>query len=238
MLYIVGIGFPSLISSLARVAIESAELVVGYTPYIEEIAPILRSNQKTFANGMRGEVERVTYAVDEAARGAQVCIVCSGDPSLYGMAALAYQLAAGRGVEISVIPSVTAAMAASAKLGAPITDDLVILSLSDLLTPKELIDRRIEAVNIGDFVCAIYNPRSKSRTEALPSALKKFREARGNLLVGAVTNAFREGESVTIATIDTFDVSIVDMFTLVLVGSSRTQLIDGKMVTPRGYRVS
>lgn len=235
MLSIVGIGFPSLMSEMAVNTLKEAEVVVGYTKYVQEISHLLDASQHRFVTGMRREMERVGYAADRAAEGKKVCIVCSGDPTLYGMAALAYEMCEGRGIAICVVPSVTAAMAASSRLGAVLTEDPVLLSLSDQITPWEQIVKRIDAVNAGDFLCALYNPRSKERTRQLPYALDRFRKARGNLLVGMVKNAYREEEEVLTGDIDSFDVEKVDMSTVVLVGNTHTRLIDGKMVTPRGY---
>ncbi|GAB7140718.1 precorrin-3B C(17)-methyltransferase [Deferribacterales bacterium RsTz2092] len=242
-LAVVGLGFHELMSPLATNLLSSADVVAGYKRYIDEAKPYLNEKQEIFQTGMRHEIERVEYAVKQAVAGRRACIVCGGDPSIYGMASLAYELAAthklatGNGVEITVAPSVTAAMAASARLGAPISEDVVLLSLSDQLTPWNVIEKRIDAVNVGDFVCALYNPASLTRKEQLPYTLKKFRE-RGNLVIGAVRNAFRDREELYIATIDDFALGFVDMLTLIIVGNTRTRLIDGKMVTPRGYKVN
>ncbi len=234
-LIVAGIGFPGLTSPLAENAIRKADLVVGYKPYIDEIEHMLTLAQERFSNGMRGEVERVGYAVGQCILGRKVCIVCSGDPSIYGMAALAYELAEGEDVDIEVIPSVSAGFAASSLLGSPVTEDTVFLSMSDHLTPWEVIQKRVDAVNAGDFVCAIYNPVSSERTTQLPYTLRRFREARGNLFAGAVTNAYRNGQRIYISNIDDFDTSRIDMFTIVIVGNTHTRLVNGKMVTPRGY---
>ncbi|MDR0453532.1 MAG: precorrin-3B C(17)-methyltransferase [Deferribacteraceae bacterium] len=234
-LFVAGIGFPGLISPLAESAVKNADLVVGYKPYIDEIEPMLTSAQERFSNGMRGETERAAYAVSAAIQGRTVCIVCSGDPTLFGMAALVYETAEGKGLDIEVLPSVSAAFAASSLLGAPITEDTVFLSMSDYLTPWGLIQKRVDAVNAGDFVCAVYNPWSQRRTTQLLYTLRRFREERGDLLTGTVRNAYRKGSQIYISTIDAFDMRTVDMSAVVIVGCTKTKLIDGKMITPRGY---
>lgn len=232
-LYVVGIGFPSLISLKSIELIAAADLVVGYTKYIEEIKHLIKPNRQIYTTGMRGEVSRVEYAVKKAQDGLNVCIVCSGDPSLYGMASLAIEL--GEGINVEVVPSVSAAFAASSILGAPVSDDLVCLSLSNHLTDWEIIKKRIDAVNYGDFVCAIYNPRSSERKTQLPYALNKFYEARGNLPVGVVWHAYRKDENSFVCYIKDIDVESIDMSTILIAGSSKTIIKSGKMLTPRGY---
>jgi precorrin-3B C17-methyltransferase len=234
----IGPGSKSLISPQALDAIGSSDAICGYDKYVEQIQGSIPSTASVYTNGMTGEVERVEKAIEFASKGQSVSIICGGDPSLYSLASLTYQLSNGSGNHIEVIPGITAAMAASSKLGAPIADDLCIISMSDLLTPWELIKKRIDAANVGDFVTAIYNPKSQKRKKQLAYALNKFYEQRGDLLCGIVKNAFREDEQVMISRISDFHYEFVDMTCIVIVGCSRTEIKNGKLVTPRGYPVS
>jgi precorrin-3B C17-methyltransferase len=161
-------------------------------------------------------------------------LVCGGDASLYSMASLVMELAENTN-EIEIIPGITAALAASAKLGAPISDDLLIISMSDLLTPWELIKKRINAANLGDFVCGIYNPRSKKRINQLPYLLNKFYEERGNLICGYVKNCYRNNEKICITTIKEINLDDIDMNTIIITGNTKSFIKQGKMITPRGY---
>ncbi|WP_303850907.1 precorrin-3B C(17)-methyltransferase [Seleniivibrio woodruffii] len=224
------------ITAQAEHAIKSCTAVCGYDKYVEQAAHIIPAGTSVFTSGMKGEVERTETAVRYAKEGHDVCLICGGDPSLYSLASLTYQLADDT-VEIIVIPGVTAAMAASALLGAPIADDLAIISMSDLLTPWEVIQKRIDAVNVGDFVAAIYNPKSMKRTQQIEYALKAFYEARGDLITGTVRDAYRENQSVKISKISDFDYDFVNMSSIVIVGCRKTIIKQGKMITPRGYPV-
>lgn len=232
----IGPGSKEMMTAQARFAIESCTAVCGYDKYVEQVADIIPAGTPVFTSGMKGEVERAETAVQFAKDGHDVCLICGGDPSLYSLASLVYQLADGK-VDIEVIAGVTAAMAASSLLGAPIADDLAIISMSDLLTPWEVIKKRIDAVNAGDFVTAIYNPKSMKRTQQIEYALNTFMQSRGDLITGTVRDAFRENQSVKISTISGFDYDFVGMTSIVIVGCRKTILIDGKMVTPRGYPV-
>jgi precorrin-3B C17-methyltransferase len=183
---------------------------------------------------MKGEMERVKIALDMSRQGRKTALVCGGDASLYSMASLVYELSDELD-DIEIIPGVTSALAASAKLGAPISDDIVILSMSDLLTPWEVIQKRIDAVNAGDFVCAIYNPRSRKRVVQLPYAVDKFIEMRGDLPCGWVRNCTRDNERVHVTILSRLDLEDIDMSTVLIVGNSKTLIKNGKLVSPRGY---
>lgn len=217
-------------------AIMNSDVICGYDKYVEQIKTLIPASAEIFTSGMKGEVERAEASVTFASSGRTVCLVCGGDPSLYALASLVIQLDKGRN-DIEILPGITAAMAASARLGSPISDDLAIISMSDLLTPWDVIKNRIEAVNVGDFVAAIYNPKSMKRTGQLVYALNSFKESRGDLIMGCVKNAFRENEQIRISKISDFDYDFVDMTTIVMAGCRKTVMIDGKMVTPRGYPV-
>ncbi|MBW6509778.1 MAG: precorrin-3B C(17)-methyltransferase [Desulfuromonadales bacterium] len=236
ILFVVGTGPGSeaYMAPAAGHAISSADYVCGYKPYLEQIEHLIPATAQVFSNGMTGEKERVEKALAAMEQGQRVALVCGGDASLYSLASLVFELAHATDA-IEVIPGITAAMAASARLGAPIADDLAIISMSDLLTPWELIRKRIEAVNSGDFVCAIYNPRSKKRTSQLAYTVQRFMAERGDLACGFVRHCYREGERTWTGYLSQLDLESIDMSTLVMVGSTRTILKNGKLVTPRGY---
>jgi len=238
MLYVVGIGAGSRdgMTIAAEKAIISSELIVGYTKYVE----LLREHfpeKKYSSTGMKQERERVKFALKEAAD-KTVSLVCSGDPQLYGMAGLAYELSGSYpDVEIKVVSGVTAAFSGGAVLGSPLTHDFAVISLSDLLTPAEKIRKRLECAAECDMVIVLYNPSSKSRADYLQKAcdiVLKYRS--GDTVCGYVRNIGREGEESRIMTLAELRNTAVDMFMTVYIGSSETKVIGGKMVTPRGYR--
>ncbi|WP_022670039.1 precorrin-3B C(17)-methyltransferase [Hippea alviniae] len=234
-IFVVGLGLGEENMSFgAKKAIEISDAVCGYESYINKIENMLK-DKIVFRNGMGGEVERVKKAISLAKKGLTVSVVSSGDSSVYGMASLVYELSDIENIEI--VPGITAAISVSARLGAPICEDFVALSLSDLLTPWELIKKRIDAVNYGDFVCAIYNPKSKKRTKQIEYALNRFR-LRGNLICGAVKQCCSNHEEIKIMRIDEFDYDFVDMRTTIIVGNTKTYIKNGKMITPRGYDIN
>jgi precorrin-3B methylase len=253
---------PYLIPAALR-AITSAEVLVGYKTYLELIAD-LRQGKKVLASGMRKEVERCQAAIDAALAGERVALVSSGDAGIYGMAGLVFDICRSRKLRVcaatagpgplaggshpgvggpskadlvvEVIPGVAAFNAAASILGAPLMHDFAAISLSDHLTPWELIEKRLEAVALGDFVVAIYNPRSKSRPDLLEQAQKVLLRHRSPATpVGIVRHAMREGEWRKLAALGDIPFEEVDMQTLLIIGNSQTYLWDGWMVTPRGY---
>lgn len=235
-----GPGDPGLLPPLARTALETASVVVGYKGYMELVEPVHLEGKEVLSTGMTGEVERVNLALDRAEAGAYVCLVCSGDPGVYAMSGLALEALQARGlggrVEFEVVPGVPAFTAAAALLGAPLMHDFASVSLSDLLTPWQTIVRRLDAAAGADFVIAIYNPRSKKRADHLDRALDIIGRHRGaDTPVGLVGRAYRPGQRVVIATLGTIDTSEVDMQTIIIVGNSTTTAADGLMLTPRGY---
>ena len=238
MLYVVGTGAGdrSGMTMAAEQAILSSELIVGYTKYTELMKELFP--EKEYAStGMRQERERVELALKEASD-KTVALVCSGDPQLYGMAGLAYELGAAHpDVQIEVVPGVTAAFSGGAVLGSPLTHDFAVISLSDLLTPAEKIRRRLECAAECDMVIVLYNPSSKSRADYLRKACDiVLRHRPGETVCGYVRNIGREGQESRILTLSELRETAVDMFTTVYIGSSETKVINGKMVTPRGYR--
>lgn len=221
----------------AREALERADLIVGYTAYIALIREEF-PEKEMLSTGMRREVDRCRAAVEAAASGRDVAMVCSGDSGIYGMAGLIYEVAQEYPpIEIEVVPGITAACGGAAVLGAPLTHDFAVVSLSDLLTPWDKIALRLECAAKGDFVLCLYNPASHSRPDHLKRACDILMAAgkSPDTVCGYVQNIGREGEQGTITTLGALRDTQVDMFTTVFVGSSQTKLLGGKMVTPRGY---
>ncbi len=219
----------------------SAEWVVGYARYLELVSPLTRGKE-TFSTGMTGEVERCRKAIELASSGRSVAVVSSGDAGIYGMAGLLLELMGDGEVPfgVEVVPGVPAFAAAAAVLGAPLMHDFASVSLSDLLTPWETIERRVEAAASGDFVIVLYNPKSKKRTAQLPGAvdiIRRYREP--STPVGVVRNASRDDEEVRVTTLGGVEsfYDTVDMSTLLVIGNSTTYTAAGRMVTPRGYGV-
>jgi precorrin-3B C17-methyltransferase len=224
----------------ALAAIENADAVVGYKGYIDLLSPDLLMGKEIFSTGMMGEVERVRKAVDMARQGRTVALVCSGDAGIYAMAGLALEILEAEGlagaVPFEVVPGIAAFNAAAALLGAPLMHDFASVSLSDLLTPWERIEMRLDAAASADFVVAIYNPRSRKRRDHLVRALAIIGRHRApKTPVGIVTKANRPGQSVKILTLDAVDPEEVDMQTVLIVGNSSTRVVAGRMLTPRGY---
>nr|WP_276856248.1 precorrin-3B C(17)-methyltransferase [Intestinimonas timonensis] len=221
----------------AREALERADLIVGYTAYIALIREEF-PEKEMMSTGMRREVDRCRAAVEAAVSGRDVAMVCSGDSGIYGMAGLIYEVAQEYPpIEIEVVPGITAACGGAAVLGAPLTHDFAVVSLSDLLTPWDKIALRLECAAKGDFVLCLYNPASHSRPDHLKRACDILMAAgkSPDTICGYVQNIGREGERGTITTLGALRDTQVDMFTTVFVGSSQTKLLGGKMVTPRGY---
>lgn len=238
MLYVVGMGAGSRsgMTIAAEQAILGSELIVGYTKYTELLRTLFPDKEYA-STGMTQERERVELALKEA-ESRTVSLVCSGDPQLYGMAGLAYELSVNYpAAEIEVIPGVTAAFSGGALLGSPLTTDFAVISLSDLLTPAEKIRRRLQCAAECDMAIVLYNPSSKSRADYLQRACDIVLEHRsGDTVCGYVRNIGRDGQESRVLTLAELRETAVDMFTTVYIGNSDTKLINGKMVTPRGYR--
>lgn len=220
----------------ARAALEGCDLIVGYTAYIELVKPDF-PEKEVLSTGMRREVDRCRAAVEAALTGKDVAVVCSGDSGVYGMAGLIYEVAQDyEPIEIEVVPGITAACGGAAVLGAPLTHDFAVISLSDLLTPWEKIEKRLSAAAQADFVICLYNPSSRNRPDYLQRACDiLLRDKDPNTVCGTVRNIGREGEEGKLLTLAQLRDTQVDMFTTVFIGNSQTKVLGGKMVTPRGY---
>jgi precorrin-3B C17-methyltransferase len=235
-----GPGDPSLTAPLACEALASATVVAGYSTYLDLVPEPLLAGKRVISTGMMGEVERCSQAIEAALSGEDVAVVSGGDAGVYAMAGLALELLEARGlldaVDFKVIPGIPAVVGAAAILGAPLTHDFACVSLSDLLTPWELIEKRLDAAAGADFVIALYNPRSKRRSGLLARALAIIARHRGpETPVGMVRQAWREGQSAVVSTLAKTDARAADMLTIVIVGNSMTRVAGGKMLTPRGY---
>ncbi|MFC1592318.1 precorrin-3B C(17)-methyltransferase [Thermodesulfobacteriota bacterium] len=240
-LFVVGIGPGSLddMTLRARRALEGCDVVVGYTKYIELVRPLCE-DKVIIASGMGGEIERCRAALREALLGKQVALVSSGDAGIYGMAGLVLEIAHSKDIEdtgaIEIIPGVPAFAAAAARVGAPLMHDFASISLSDLLTAWEKIEKRLEAAAQADFVTCLYNPKSKKRTFQIERAREIFLQQRNkNTPCAIVRNVSRSDESAVITTLDALLQHEIDMFCMVIIGNSETRSSGPWLITPRGY---
>ena len=239
-LYVVGLGPGDLMHSTERAlqVLEESDVITGYSVYVD-IVREKYSHKNLVPSAMRQEVDRCKAAVEETLKGQTVSIVCSGDAGIYGMAGLIYEVAQQYDpIEIEIVPGITAACSGSAVLGAPLTHDFAVISLSDLLTPWEQIEKRLECAAMGDFGISLYNPSSMKRKDYLQRACDiLLRHKDKETICGYVKNIGREGEAAFVMTLGELRDTQVDMFTTVFIGNSNTKNIDGKMVTPRGYKI-
>ena len=238
-IYLVGLG-PGEVSQMtgqALAALEDADVLCGYPVYVDLVKDRFPDKQ-TYTTPMRQELERCRWAIETARSGKTVAFLCSGDAGVYGMAGPLLQLAEGvEAVEIEVVPGVTAALSGGAVLGAPLAHDFCVLSLSDRLTPWEVIEKRLACAAQGDFALALYNPSAKGRPDYLRRAvdiLLAYGKA-PDTLCGWVRNIGREGTDHALLTLEQLRDFRADMFTTVFIGNRTTKAIDGRMVTPRGY---
>ncbi len=237
--YVVGMG-PGAYEQMtiaAVKALESSDVIVGYTVYVDLLKKYF-PEKEYLTTPMRKEPERCRMTFEEARKGRIAAMVCSGDSGIYGMAGLMYEIGEEYPeVEIEVIPGVTAALGGSAVLGAPLGHDCCLISLSDLLTPWELIERRLRAAAQADLLICLYNPSSKKRKDYLAKACEILMEYKDkNIVCGIVRNIAREEESMQVLTLEELKHTEVDMFSTVYIGNKMTKIIRNKMVTPRGYR--
>lgn len=235
-----GPGDPALLAPMALEALRACEVIVGYTTYVGLISKELLASKEVLSTGMRREMDRAVAAVDRAGQGRDVVVVSSGDAGVYAMAGLVLECVDRKGVagevECRIVPGIPALCAAAALLGAPLMHDFASISLSDLLTPWELIEQRVEAAAGADFVIVLYNPKSKRRTDQLARALTIIGSHRdGSIPVGIVRRAYRPDQEVRVRRLDEVNPDEVDMTTICLVGNSRTEQLGEWMVTPRGY---
>lgn len=236
-LYVVGFGPGNLkgMTVAAREAIEKSEIIVGYDAYVALIRKLF-PGKEYFSTPMRKERERVAAALELLKAGKTVSLISSGDSAVYSLAGLTLEIA-GESADIEIIPGVTSALSGGALLGAPLGHDFAAISLSDLLTPWEKIEKRLICAAKGDFVIVLYNPSSKKRADYLARAcdvVLRYRDEK--TICGTARNIGREGEEAHVLTLGELRDTNVDMFTTVFIGSSETKITGGKMVTPRGYK--
>lgn len=241
MIYVVGIGPGSKDTMTLECikAIEDSEVIVGYKTYINLITEFI-GDKEVVQNGMRQEIDRCKEAVKIAKTGKKVAVISSGDAGIYGMAGLILELTSKEEekIEVKVIPGVTASIGAAAILGAPIMHDFCHISLSDLLTPWEVIEKRLRLAAEADFIICLYNPRSKGRSEHLSRAFEIMGEFKDKSIpVGIVKDVGREKEEKLIYTFGDMDFEKVDMTTMVIIGNKSTFIKDDLMITPRGYNI-
>lgn len=239
-LYIIGIGPGGKEHFTRRMidCIKESDAIVGYTPYLEYIKEFTEGKD-CYSTGMKSEIQRCQKAIDLAKSGITTSIISTGDAGLYGMAGPILQMGAKEDIVIEVVPGISSNFAAASLIGAPIMHDSATISLSDLMTPFDLIMDRVRLAARGDFVISFYNPRSKGRADYLEKAFAILKEEgySGDRPVAVVKDACRDGEEITLTTIDTIDYEKVDMKTMVIVGNKTTYVEGGHMITPRGYEL-
>ena len=234
-----GPGDPRFLTAQAQSALTQAEVLCGYTVYLNLVRPYF-PDKIYYSTGMTKEIDRCRWALEKADTGRRVVMVCSGDAGVYGMASPVLELAQDYpDVAVEVVPGLTAALSGGAVLGAPLAHDFCVISLSDRLTPWEVIEKRLAAAAMGDFCMAVYNPSSKGRPDYLARAVRILLQngKAPDTVCGLVRNIGREGQSAQVLTLAQLEQTPVDMFTTVYIGNRNTRVLQGRMVTPRGYRV-
>ncbi len=241
-IFVVGIGpgEEKYMTAEAVRALDESDCIVGYTTYIELVKDRY-PDKELIATGMRGEIERCKQCVNLAESGRTVSLICSGDSGVYGMASPLYEIAYSSGnadIEIEVVAGITAALSGASILGAPINHDFCVISLSDLLTPWELIERRLRVAAEGDFCIVLYNPSSHKRADYIMKACDILLDNLSpNTVCGYVRNIGRDGTEHEICSLKSLRDKTLDMFTTVFIGNSRTRQIGTRLITPRGYSV-
>ena len=234
----IGPGSKQDITPAVLEAVRQADVIVGYKYYFQFIQPYVSDGCECIDTGMKKERQRAEQAFEMAEQGKTVVVISSGDAGIYGMTPLIYEMRRERGsdIEIESLPGISAFQKAASLLGAPIGHDMCVISLSDLMTPWDVIERRIIAAAVGDFVTAVYNPKSHGRYWQLYRLQELFLQNRSaETPVGYVRQAGRDDECIKVTTLGEFDPEDVDMFTVILIGNSQSYIADGKIITPRGY---
>jgi precorrin-3B C17-methyltransferase len=240
-IYVVGTGpgFEEYLSLRAIEVLRACDVVVGYKTYINLIEKLVEGKE-VFSSGMRREVERCAQVIALAEGGKNVCLISSGDPGVYGMAGIVLEMVdkANNGVEVEIVPGITSALSSASLAGAPLMNDFAVVSLSDLMTPWEVIEKRCEKAAEGDFVICVYNPKSSERVQQIEIfANILLRHRKPETPVAIVKNAMREKSVVTLTTLSEMLNHPIDMTTTLIVGNSQTYVSKGKMITPRGYEI-
>ena len=234
----IGPGSKEDITPAVLAAVREADAIVGYKYYFQFVQQYVRADCECIDTGMKKERERARQAFELADQGKTVVVISSGDAGIYGMTPLVYEMKRERNSDVAIesLPGISAFQKAASLLGAPIGHDMCIISLSDLMTPWEVIERRIKAAAAGDFVTAVYNPKSHGRYWQLYRLVELFMQQRSaDTPIGYVHQAGREEQNVNVTTLGEFDPEQVDMFTVILIGNSQSYISDGHIITPRGY---
>lgn len=239
-LYVVGLG-PGGVEQMTKRAYDAlmnCDVIAGYHVYVNLIKDDFKEKE-FLSTGMRKEVDRCKLALDEALKGKTVAMISSGDAGVYGMAGIMLQVAADHPeVEIEVVPGITAACSGAAVIGAPLISDFCLISLSDLLTPWEKIEKRLDCASQADFCICLYNPSSFKRHDYLQKACDIIlKNQPGTIPAGIVRNIGREGEAYELTTLAELRDKQVDMFSTVIIGNTQSSVINGRIVTPRGYHL-
>ena len=240
VVFVVGLGpgDPRFLTAQAQSALTQAEVLCGYTVYLDLVRPYF-PDKLYYSTGMTKEIDRCRWALDTARAGRDVALVCSGDAGVYGMASPLLELAPDYpDVAVDIVPGLTAALSGGAVLGAPLAHDFCVISLSDRLTPWEVIEKRLACAAMGDFCVALYNPSSKGRPDYLAKAVRILLEngKSADTVCGLVRNIGRDGQTARVLSLAQLESTAVDMFTTVYIGNATTKQLGGRMVTPRGYR--
>lgn len=224
-------------TQIAIDAIKSSDVVIGYKTYIKLLGNLL-NNKEIVSYGMTEEIKRAEYAIKKCREGKNVCVVSSGDAGVYGMVGLVLELLSKEAIKVEIIPGIPAASSCASLLGAPLMNDFVSISLSDLLIDNRLIKKRVSYAAKGDFVIVFYNPKSKKRLAPLKDAWKILMKYKSpKTPVGIVRNAYRDSQEVIITELRNMLREKIDMFTTIIVGNSKTYIKGNYMITPRGYKM-
>lgn len=238
-IYVVGIGPGNMedISVRAYKTLKNVDVIAGYITYIDLVKDEFKEKE-FYVSGMKKEIDRCEKVLELAKEGKTVALISSGDAGIYGMAGIMIEVALGSGIDVEVIPGITSSVAGASLVGAPLMHDQAIISLSDLLTDWEVITKRIDRASEGDFVISLYNPKSKGRTEQIVEAREiMLKHKAPSTPVALLRHVGREDENYTLTNLDGMLNYEIDMFTVVIVGNSKTYVKEGKMITPRGYHL-
>lgn len=238
-IYVVGIGPGNMedISVRAYKTLKNVDVIAGYITYIDLVKDEFKEKE-FYVSGMKKEIDRCEKVLELAKEGKTVALISSGDAGIYGMAGIMIEVALGSGIDVEVIPGITSSVAGASLVGAPLMHDQAIISLSDLLTDWEVITKRIDRASEGDFVISLYNPKSKGRTEQIVEAREiMLKHKAPSTPVALLRRVGREDENYTLTNLDEMLNYEIDMFTVVIVGNSKTYVKEGKMITPRGYHL-
>lgn len=238
-IYVVGIGPGNMedISVRAYKTLKNVDVIAGYITYIDLVKDEFKEKE-FYVSGMKKEIDRCEKVLELAKEGKTVALISSGDAGIYGMAGIMIEVALGSGIDVEIIPGITSSVAGASLVGAPLMHDQAIISLSDLLTDWEVITKRIDRTSEGDFVISLYNPKSKGRTEQIVEAREiMLKHKAPSTPVALLRHVGREDENYTLTNLDEMLNYEIDMFTVVIVGNSKTYVKEGRMITPRGYHL-